>query len=116
MLFKKFRESRKYSLVKYGFEKIPKLSTNKVAYENLFDLLQFHFRNFTVWFSFSNYIILNVTRIYYCIETEVNDTVNELYVPRRRIKSFQSTDSLDKWRVNDVINEVDEIDLTGKYS
>ena len=43
----------------------------------------------------------------------VGETATEIYVPRKRIKSFQSTDSLDKWRENDVIPEEMETDVTG---
>ena len=43
----------------------------------------------------------------------VGETATEFHVPRKRIKSFQSTDSLDKWRENDVIPEEVETDVTG---
>ena len=39
--------------------------------------------------------------------------MNEFYVPRKRIKSFQSTDSLDKWRESDAIDDVEKLELSG---
>lgn len=53
--------------------------------------------------------------LFYTVETPDHDTMNETFVARKRIKSFQSNDSLDKWRESDVINELEEIELTGKY-
>ena len=50
------------------------------------------------------------------VEATVGETANEFSVARKRIKSFQSTDSLDKWRENDAIaeaEETEEMDLTG---
>ena len=41
--------------------------------------------------------------------------MNDFCVARKRIKSFQSTDSLDKWRENDAINEVEEMEYTGIF-
>ncbi|CAB4028727.1 Hypothetical predicted protein, partial [Paramuricea clavata] len=50
--------------------------------------------------------------------TAVGDTMNELQfsVRRKRIKSFQSTDSLDKWREFDAIDEGEGMELTDMKS
>lgn len=48
--------------------------------------------------------------------TAVGDTMNEFYVPRKRVKSFQSTDSLDKWRECDAIDEGEGMELTDMKS
>jgi hypothetical protein len=61
-------------------------------------------------------IYFNVTRVLpHHIGTAVGDTMNEFYVPRKRVKSFQSTDSLDKWRECDAIDEGEGMELTGTY-
>ena len=41
--------------------------------------------------------------------------MNNFRVARKRITSFQSTDSLDKWRETDPINEVQEMEYTGIF-
>lgn len=50
-------------------------------------------------------------------KTTDEDAIHEVYVPRARIKSYQSSDSLDKWRDTNVVvdSETEEMELTGNY-
>ncbi|XP_028408959.1 tensin-3-like isoform X2 [Dendronephthya gigantea] len=47
-------------------------------------------------------------------DTGDNHTGNELFVPRTRIKSYQSTDSLDKWRESHNVDGVEELQITDR--